>query len=230
MTVIVKDNQRIIDLSHMTIPEDEEFKLNINTYFVDELFPQYKRDKDNWYIMQELEMSTHIGTHIESPFHACKEGPSISDIGLDKLIGDGVLLNFTNKKPDEEIILEELNQYDNKIKKDSIVLFYTGRDKYFGNKIKGHQRPYPTTEAIAWLVNKEIGCLGIDCTGIEVKGPERSSQPNHKLLFEKGIPLIENLTNLSEIKKENFKVFVLPVNIKGLESFPVRVIAIEENP
>ena len=174
-------------------------------------------------------MSTHIGTHIESPFHAHKKGLKVSDIGLDKLIGDGVLLDFTHKKPDEEITKEELMQYSKRIKEGSIVLFHTGRDKFFGDKIKGHQRPYPTTDAVSWLVGKSISCVGIDCTGIEVKGPERSSQPNHSLLFERGIPLIENLTNLGEINNENFKVFILPANISGLESFPVRVIAIEEN-
>jgi arylformamidase len=49
------------------------------------------------------------------------------------------------------------------------------------------------------------------------------------LLFENGIPLIENLTNLDQIRKERVLIIVLPLKIKGMDASPLRVIAIEED-
>ncbi len=77
-----------------------------------------------------------------------------------------------------------------------------------------------------WLVEKKIHCLGIDCTGIELRGQDY--QAAHCLLFENDIPLIEYVTNLGALEKDRFLVFVLPWKVKGLEACPVRIIAIEE--
>ena len=218
---------KIIDLSHKLVPDNEEYKLKLDTYQIEELYPQYHRSPDDWYIVQNVEFIDHVGTHIESPYHHRKDGWDISGIPLTSLVGEGVKLEFTHKKPNERISVEELQKVaGNRIKKGDIVLFHTGRDKFYHNIEESHERPYPTSEAINWLVSRQISCVGIDCTGIEVKGI--NDQPNHKSLFAENIPLIENVTNLEEITEERFLVVILPVNIAGLESFPVRMIAIEQ--
>ena len=60
---------RIVDLSHEVVPGKEEYKLELETHFVDDLLPYYKgkRDPGDWYIMQEITMWDHVGTHIEAP-------------------------------------------------------------------------------------------------------------------------------------------------------------------
>ena len=50
---------------------------------------------------------------------------------------------------------------------------------------------------------------------------------NHLLLFRAGIPVIENLANLDQLTQKRVKTFSLPVPVKGLDAFPLRVIAIE---
>jgi len=76
------------------------------------------------------------------------------------------------------------------------------------------------------IEEKQIRCLGTDAVGIEV--PATDYQPNHQLLFNNGIPMVESMTNLRLLKKERFLIFILPLPIKGLDSSPVRIIAIEE--
>ena len=216
---------RIIDLSHRLYPGKEEYKLEIKTSFVDELLPGYVRPKDAWYIMQEVNMWTHAGTHLESPMHYIKDGKDVSEIPLKQLIGEAVILDFTDKKPGEAIGLEEIIEKGKNIREGDMVLIKTGLDKYFRTE-KSHERPYLTTDAVKFLVQKKISCLGTDASGFEVRGIK--SQPNHEALFKAGIPVIEWLTNLSAISSERVTLFVLPWNVKGLESSPVRVIAIEE--
>lgn len=217
---------RIVDLSHNLYPGREEYGLKIETRFTDEVLPGYKRRKDIWYILQNVTMSSHVGTHIEFPYHHLKDGQDAFTFPVEKLIGEAILLDFSSKKNDEAIDINDLKKYGKKIKRGDIVFIRTGRDKFYRTE-HSHQRPYLTHPAVKWLVEKKINCLGIDATGLEIKGTD--NQPNHTTLFENGIPLIESMANLDRLKKKRFLVFILPLPIKGLDSSPVRIIAIEKN-
>jgi arylformamidase len=216
---------RIVELSHVLHPGEEEYKLELQTHFVDELLPGYTRKKGTWYIMQEVCLCTHVGTHLEAPLHYLKDGQDVSEIPLNRLIGEGVVLDFTHKKPNEPITLEEIKEAGAEIRENDIVLIKTGLSRFYNTK-HAHERPYPTSEAVRWLVEKKIACLGLDCSGVEVKGTD--DQPNHRTLFENGIPLIEHLTNLDQLRKQRVWLFILPWSVKGLDASPVRVIAIED--
>ncbi|MFQ6065738.1 MAG: cyclase family protein [bacterium] len=217
---------RVVDLSHKLYLGREEYKLEAKRYFVNDLYPQYKRRPDDWYILHEITFLSHVGTHIEAPHHYFKKGKDISEIPLHKLIGEAVILDFTFKKPGEAIDTKDLQSYNDKIKEGDIVLIRTGLSKFYRTS-KAHERPYIIEEAINWLIEKRIRCLGVDCSGIEPKG--LNYQMNHEALFKNDIPLIESLTNLNQLRKDRVLLFILPVAIKNIEAFPVRVIAIEES-
>ena len=219
------DIGRIVDLSHRMVPGEENFKLEVTNYPVEEIMPQVKRRKDLWYILSEVVFSSHVGTHIEFPFHHLKEGQDASLFPLERLIGDGVVLDFSPKKPKEAITLDELKTHDKKIKEGDILLIRTDYDQFFRTE-KWLEQPYITTEGIRWLIEeKKIRCLGTDAAGIEVPGTDY--QPNHVLLFENNIPMIESMTNLGLLEKERFLVIILSLPIEGLDSCPVRIIAVE---
>lgn len=221
----MRKSMRIIDLTHKLQPGQEEYQLDLETFFVDELLPQYVRKADTWYIMQKLTMLTHVGTHIESPYHHRKDGADISRIPLQTLVGEAEILNFTDKKPNETIELDEVGRRGAGIRRGDIVIIHTGRDKFYHDPKKAHERPFPTNEAVRWLIKRGMKCIGIDCTGIEVKGSD--TQPNHEALFAAGIPLIENIANLDKLTRSRVLLFALPLPIIGLESCPIRLIAIE---
>jgi len=216
---------RIIDLSHKMIPGKENFKLDVKNYPVEEIMPQVKRRNDLWYILSDVTMSSHVGTHIEFPYHHLKEGQDAAEFPMEKLIGEGVVLDFSFKKAGEAITLDELKAFQREIKKKDILLIRTDCDKFFHTE-RWEDQPYITTEGIQWLIEeKQIRCLGTDAAGIEVPGTDY--QPNHMLLFRNGIPMIESMTNLGLLQKERFLIFILPLPIEGLDSSPVRIIAIE---
>ena len=216
-------NFQIIDLSHKLHPGKEEYKLEMKRYFVDELFPQYSRRPEDWYILHEITFITHVGTHVEVPQHYLKNGKDTVEMPLEKLVGEAVIIDFTHKKVREAIDVADFEKHRRRIREGDIVFLRTGLSKYY-NTPYAHDRPYLTNEAVKWLVAKKIHCLGVDCTGIEPKG--WNYQPNHETLFLNDIPLVEYLTNLDQIEQERFLVFILPLPIVGMEASPVRVIAI----
>ncbi|MEM2921592.1 MAG: cyclase family protein, partial [Candidatus Bathyarchaeia archaeon] len=152
---------RIIDLTHPMVPGKEERKLELKTYNVEEILPNIKREKDVWYIMQELTILDHIGTHIEAPYHYVKDGIDAARLPLENLIREGVVLDFSYKKPNDKIDVPDLAAYDEKIREKDIVIIRTDRSKFYKTK-DYHQRPYLTPEAVKWLINKKVSCLGID--------------------------------------------------------------------
>jgi arylformamidase len=95
------------------------------------------------------------------------------------------------------------------------------------NTDKAHDRPVLSIEAAEYLV-KEIGihCIGTDATGLEVRG--RDDQPVHQILFGNDVAMVESLTNLDKLRSARLQVIMLPLMIEGMDSCPVRVVAIED--
>lgn len=215
---------RVIDLSHALIPGKQRFKLDISSFPVGEYVPGYKVARGAWYIMQELNLCTHVGTHVEAPYHAIEEGIGAGEISLRSLIGPAAIMDFVGKGNNEPIFREELVKKGKHIQRGDIVLIRTGLSRHYGTE--KYKRPYIETDAVEWLVGKKIKCLGIDCSGIENK-QINSKQKNHRILFKNNIPLIEDMNNLDELQDERvfFMAFTLPVI--GLDASPIRPIAIE---
>ena len=217
---------RIVDLSHVMIPEKEEYHLRLKTHPTKELYPQYPVDKGTWYILQDIEMSSHCGTHIEFPYHHKKNGMDAALFPLDRLIGECVLLDFHHKKSGDAVTLSELKAVEGKIKEKDMVLFYFDCAKYYRTP-DSHERPYLELEAAEWLVlEKKVNLVGSDASGIEIKNAP--NQPIHQLLMDHEIPIIEFAANLDQLQKERFTLFVLALPVQGLDSCPVRLLAVED--
>lgn len=215
---------RLVDLSHVMIPGKEEYGLSLETKRVDEILPQYRHDADVWYILQDIHMSSHCGTHIELPYHHLRTGADAEAFPLDRLVGEALVLDFRHKQPNEAVEIADLEPFAGRILPGDMIIFHFDCSKHYGTA-RGHDRPYLTQEAVRWLIAKEIQLIGSDASGIEVKGVP--NQPNHQALFEHNIPIIEFLANLDQLTQERVWLMALPMKLRGLDSSPVRVIAIE---
>ncbi len=217
---------RFLDLSHQLIPGKEEYNLELETYDTTELYPQYKKDKDTWYILQEIRMFSHCGTHIEFPYHHNRRGMDASRFPLKRLISDCVLLDFSHKQPGEFVTPDELLDIEKMILPGDSVLFNFNCARYYRTG-RSHDRPILDHDAVKWLVNeKNINLVGSDASGIELKGVP--NQPNHQFLMDRDIPIIEFAAHLDTLKKERFTLFILALSIQGLDACPVRLVALEE--
>lgn len=223
--------RKVYDLSHTIHPGQEEYRLEIDTRQTEqwEQFAQYRRTSE-WYIISEVTFNTHVGTHVEFPYHHFQNGLDAARFPLEGLIGEALVLDISQWGHNECIPLLELQKVANgRIRRGDIVYFYTGFDRYYRTE-KQHHRPWFATEAIAWLVEQGIKVMGVDTSGIEVRNPDGSAslgQPNHETLLGAGIPLVEYLANLEPLVNRRFLTFILPVKLVGAEAFPVRVIGIE---
>lgn len=216
--------EKIVELSHKIIEGKEHFPLEIKVDDVTNVIPYVKHHPDDWYVVGIVNFCTHVGTHIEAPFHHKRGGVDISELTLDQLIAPLVVLNFTEKKDREVITLDEVKAYDEKIKPGDIVFFWTGMDKLFHTDKWEERKPYITEEVAKWLVEKKVACVGTDTSDIEV--PNLLVQPVHQILFDADIPMVESVANLEQVADGEYVVFILPAPFVGLDAFPCRIIAI----
>lgn len=225
--------RRIVDLSHTLIPGQEEYRLEVDTRFTEgwPQFAQYRRLDDAWYLISEVTFNTHVGTHVELPYHHCREGLDAATFPLAGLVGDAVVIDISTYGHNDRIDLDGLRQCTgDRLRPGDIAFFYTGLDCCYRTP-QQHNRPWFTTEAIGWLVEEaRIKVMGVDTSGIEVRtadGSPLAGQPNHERLLCAGIPLVEFLTNLRELLNQRFTAFILPVKVAKLEAFPVRAVGVQ---
>jgi arylformamidase len=217
---------RAVELSHHLFPGQEEYQLEVQNRYVEELQPEYKdkRPPGQWYIMSEVQLWSHVGTHMEAPYHYLKEGSDIAQVPLARVVGECILIDFSDKAIREPISEAELQERGADIREGDMVFVRTGLSHNYRTP-HSHDRPYFSEAAIRWLVERKIACLGVDCSGIEERTQPR--QPNHRMLFTHGIPLIEHLTNLDQLRSRRFFVVAAPWRVHGLEASPVSVVAFE---
>ena len=216
---------KIIELSHKLIPGKENFKLEINVDDVTKILPEVTHPEDSWYILGEVTMCTHVGTHIEFPYHHWKEGADAMDYPIDNLIGEGIVLDFFHKSNDDSISLEEIKNSAGRIRKNDMIFFRTGMDEYFRtDNWKGN--PYLEFDAAEWLISEfNPKIIGTDAWGLEDYKHDHD-QVLHTLLFKNNIAMIESTTNLELIGDSRADIFILPLAIKGIDACPVRIVAV----
>ena len=211
---------RIVDLTLVIEPTsaDAERKFVVNIHDALKEIPGTIRPEEEWYVMSDVELMDHVGTHIEAPLHCLKDSMDLSQIPLEKLIGEAVILDLRDAYSDSGVTLEQVKKAVDAaggLKRNDIVFCMMGETDYF------------STEGIKWLVESGIKLMGVDSAGVEIPHSVSHANENHLALFRAKIPLIERLANLDKLSKSRVQVYALPIPVEGLDAFPLRVIAIE---
>jgi arylformamidase len=207
---------RVVDLTHVLLPGKEQYTLEVSR--------RGERPGAEGDIMSTVYMWSHVGTHVEAPLHFLSAGADTASLPLERLMGPAIVLDFRQKQVNEPISLAEL-QAAGDVQSGDRVLLMTGRDHQYRTPAS-HDRPYLTEEGVRWLVeDRKINCLGTDSSGFEVRGVTHF--PNHRLINQAGIPVLECLTNLVELRHQRVFLIALPWPVVGLDACPVRAVAIE---
>lgn len=217
--------KKIYDLTYHLNPEEEQRRLKLiptrtlETSFANEF---------------AMEIHTHIGTHIEGPYHCLEDGKKLDELPLEKFVGEAAIIDLTWKKEDDRAITkDDVVSAGGHVKEGDIVLLKTGYDDQFPPDLVHSEEymsksPYLTEESVEWLISRDIKILGIDFWSIEEYPIDpKVGEPKHIMLFNRDIPLIHSLVNLPKINVDRVFFVALPLPIGGLDSTPVRAVALE---
>ena len=214
--------ESIIELSHRMIPDKENYKLELRNFDVTELLPEVIHRPEIWYILSEVTFSSHMGTHVEFPYHHWEVGADAADYPLENLIGPAVVLDFSRKKDGEKITLEEVKAHADRIEEGDMIFIRTDMDRFYRGE-RWNEQPYLTPDAMDLLISRRPLVIGTDASGFEVPGTDY--QPNHLKMFQNNIAMVESATNLAAIGDDRVTVIILPLPIEKLDACPVRIVA-----
>jgi kynurenine formamidase len=159
-----------------------------------------------------VSLGTHVGTHIDAPFHMLADGKKLDQIPIEQFIGRGLYIDAQ-----DGFDLENVKSVD--VREGDIVLFHTGIISRYHEPSYYQDYPEIPEDIAQYLVGKNIKMVGMD-----MSGPDHPPHNIHKIFLNGGVLIIENMTNLDQLKGEEFMVYALPINLH-LDGGPARVIA-----
>ncbi len=162
-------------------------------------------------------MSSHTGTHVDSPYHFVKSGVAIHDLPLSAVIGTARVIEIVDN---ESIRPEELRHH--RIRKGERILFKTlNSERCWKNDEFVEDFVYISTGSLQYLVDRKVRTIGVDY--LSVGGYNRNINQVHQVLLEAGIWVIEGL-NLSRVKQGNYELICLPIKIEKGDGAPARAV------
>jgi len=166
--------------------------------------------------VSQLSMTSHTGTHVDSPSHFIKGGLTIDEVPFQRIVGPARVFEFDVAEKIDGADLEPLD-----IQKGEIVLFKTRNSTLW--KVRDFRRDYVylTKEAARYLAEKEVHAVGVDY--IIPEALDDLERPVHHILLGKNIILIEGL-DLSTVPQGQYLLICLPLKIIGGDAAPARAI------
>jgi kynurenine formamidase len=168
----------------------------------------------------EITFQTSVGTYLDSPYHRFPDGKDISEINLEDVILEGVVIDVRGKDGFEAVGREVLPP--EAVLKDKAILFNFGWDRFWGTE-SYHAYPFISKELIEFLVDSGIKLAGVDT--INIDSSKDIMRPAHSMFLENEILVVENLKNLDRLYGSTFRFFAVPVKGKKVAAMPVRAFA-----
>lgn len=182
-----------------------------------DIIPSFSQVDHGRYLISDLHMSSHTGTHIDAPAHYLKSGDTIDTIPLRNLIGKCRVIDVT------DIGCTMITAYDLKGKLSGVkrLLFKT---RFSKRDTFTEEYPFLALDAACAITENGIECIGIDSPSIESYDGDGSV---HRRLLDKGCIIIE-LLDLSEVPEGDYEMVALPLRLAGLDGSPSRVILMKQ--
>jgi arylformamidase len=182
-----------------------------------------------------LSILVHNGTHIDAPRHMVDKGRPVDQVPLEQLAKEAVLIDLPNKGPNSTVSVKDIVDTGVEFGPNLIPVIHTGwTEKTWGKPEFWEQMPYLEAGVGEFMAKKNVSAVAMDVfpekaiwRGVKLD-PGEVWVANHLALLEKGIPLIQFVTNLSQIGKSRFVLIAAPLRIKGGDASPARVIALAE--
>lgn len=171
-----------------------------------------------------IRMGSHTGTHLDAPSHTIEGGRTTSDVLLDELIGETLVLHVPGLAAGEDITWDQIvGQAGDTVP--PIVLIATGWDKHFGTQVY-FDHPVLTREAAEKLQDRGMRVLALDTLNPDhtIQPTGSTGLPVHQLLLGCDGLIIENVRGATDLPARCRSGF-FPLKLDRADGAPVRAVA-----
>lgn len=180
--------------------------------------------------VDDISLSSGIGTHMDAPIHFYREGKSIDEFPMEQCCGDAIVLHLADRVKDNAdyaVSMDDINDWEKKngpIPEKKIILVHTGWDRYWGQERFMLKWPFFSKDVADYFVKRKVNGLGVDTSNPDPRFANQAVV--HQTLLKAGIFIAENLMNLSQLPAKGAMAYLLPMKLKGLPEAPIRAIAV----
>ncbi|WP_298832226.1 arylformamidase [uncultured Planococcus sp.] len=161
----------------------------------------------------KLQSSTHIGTHVDAPFHYDDQGIQIHELPLDIYLSKAQVVDVSGS---DKVSAADLGALEEGVTTVLLkTMSWTDRSTF--------PEKWPVfEESIAeWMAASGVRLLGVDVPSVD---PETSKDlPMHQAMNRHQRFILEGIV-LDDVAEGVYQLAALPLKIKGAEGSPVRAI------
>ena len=167
----------------------------------------------------QITTSTHIGTHIDAPFHFDNQGEKVHELPLENYVVEAIVIDVSGQDLISRKLLEAVDTASAKA-----VLFRTCA--WQDRAVFPEEIPTVDIGVVEWMVDNGIVLFGVDLPSVD--SITSKDLPIHHALGTAGRYILEGLV-LDNIAEGIYKLIALPLKIEGADGSPVRAVLIEED-
>ncbi len=162
---------------------------------------------------------THVGTHIESPYHFYFKGNSCTDYPLEHFMGQATLLK-TDIAEDSPTVTLDFVKEQLEPRRGSFEMLFVRNDT--------PRRPLMfDLDCVPYFAELTLKLFAFDSTINFGEGAE-AGKTFHDLLLSRDTLLVEFPDSAADLDKDLFYLFAVPLKIKGIDSSGCRLFAVVE--
>ena len=159
--------------------------------------------------LTKVSLCAHNGTHIDAPWHFCRDGKTVEQISLEKFIGKCYVAEAVGelKAEDAENLLQKAKNADPEAAKRLLMK---------GNAFISADAAKVLSKAGIWLFGNES----------QTVGPEDAPAEVHRIMLGAEIVLLEGI-RLGEVSEGVYLLNAAPINLGGCDGAPCRAVLME---
>ncbi|TWT03412.1 arylformamidase [Planococcus sp. CPCC 101016] len=161
----------------------------------------------------KLQTSTHMGTHIDAPFHYDDQGLKTDELPLDVYLSKAQVLDVSG--------MEKISPSDFKPLEEGVTALLLKTVSWKDRGSFPDKWPVFDDSIAEWLEENGIRLLGVDVPSVD---PETSKElPMHQAMNRHQRFILEGIV-LDDVAEGVYRLAALPLKIKGGEGSPVRAV------
>lgn len=183
------------------------------------------RHEESNYESDFMATTTHIGTHMDAPYHFDRDGRKIGDIDLAETIRPTKRADVRGvTEPNAEITLADVEDaLSAPVETGEFLFIHTGwADAHAGTPTFYGENPYYAEDVAEYVI--QTGARGL-ITDAAID-PGTQGYRNHYTLLENDKVIVENVVNCDGLPEE-FVTHVIPMRLANGDGAPARVFVVE---
>jgi len=161
--------------------------------------------------VMRLSTTTHLGTHLDAPWHYAPTGARLVAVGLDTLVGEALVIDARGEGPVPARVLPDEPLPPR-------VLLRTGQPERWEAFPPFRPLDPALIEALAL---RGVRLLGTDAPSVDAL--ESKDLPAHRACFRADLAIVEGL-ELSRVTPGRYRLICLPLRLPHADASPVRAV------